>query len=226
MEERGNNNRFPFKSILGVALAIMAAGGGLTWFALERMKSAQSPPRTTPTPSPNLVNPPAVSPSPKTTELIPAKPEPKPATETVQVYWFDGTSGEVSLNPLPVSIQKSENKSQTLKQALTLLLQGPVDANHTTTIPKGTRLLGLSRHGEGIHVDLSAEFTQEDGSKMMVGRLAQVLYTATSLDPDAQVWIDVEGEPLEVLGEGHGLIIDRPMTRQIFEENFELNGEE
>jgi len=43
----------------------------------------------------------------------------------------------------------------------------------------------------------------------MSSRVAQVLYTATSLQPNAKVWIDIEGKPLEVLG-GEGLLLEQP----------------
>jgi spore germination protein GerM len=98
---------------------------------------------------------------------------------------------------------------------------GPTDKGFTTTIPKETKLKAVSLEADGVHVDLSKQFTTGGGSTSMTGRVAQILYTATSLDPTTKVWINVEGKPLEVLG-GEGLELEQPLTRENFKKNFAL----
>jgi len=56
---------------------------------------------------------------------------------------------------------------------------------HNPTVNKAS---GVTIQNDGIHVDLSQEFTT--GSASMSSRVAQVLYTATSLQPNAKVWIE------------------------------------
>jgi spore germination protein GerM len=108
-----------------------------------------------------------------------------------------------------------------LSGAIEELLAGPKNATVTTTIPPETKLRSLIVKDDGIHIDLSKDFTQGGGSTSMTGRLGQVLYTATSLNPNAKVWVSVEGQPLETLG-GEGLMLDQPLTRESFKRDFPL----
>jgi spore germination protein GerM len=69
---------------------------------------------------------------------------------------------------------------------------------------------------------LSHEFGQGGGSSSTIYRVAQVLYTATSMDTQAPVFLSIDGQPLNEknsLG-GEGLILEYPLTRQTFDNNF------
>ncbi|MFQ3614190.1 MAG: GerMN domain-containing protein, partial [Cyanobacteriota bacterium] len=85
-------------------------------------------------------------------------------------------------------------------------------------------VLDVRIEGNDIFLNFSPEFTQGGGSTLMMGRITQVLYTATSQNPGARLWISVEGRALEVLG-GEGLIIDQPLTRASFVPSFQLPAE-
>jgi spore germination protein GerM len=130
---------------------------------------------------------------------------------------------DVSLEAAPVPVKSSDKPEAAIATALTTLLTAPADKS-ATTIPPGTQLRGITVKPEGIYVNLSKEFTAGGGSLSMYGRVGQVLYTATSLDPKAPVFLQVEGKPLETLG-GEGLIIDQPLTRSLFEQGSGQKGE-
>jgi len=221
----------------GIAVTAIVVGGGTGIWAWNKLTSSEPPPA----PAPQEAAPPATSGSPAAPapEAVPeseaasspaapaAAPEPEPVAEAgaiaaaPQTYWLS-TSGEaVDLVPEAVDVKAKADAEAALETALERLLAGPRDEAYTTEIPQGTRLRKVSVREDGVHVDLSNDFTTGGGTLSMTGRVAQVLHTATSLNPDAPVWLDVDGEPLEVLG-GEGLILDRPLTRQGFANDFGL----
>lgn len=202
MQDNDHQNRSSIGFIAGIIVAVLATGTVTAWWAINTL--TDSPDKTTTT---------------KKT-LDPKNPD---TSEQGEIYWLDTTGDRLKLQGIPLTGQKSANNQEVLQTALETLLSGPQTANNetTTTIPSGTKLLDFKLEKEELHLNLSSEFTAGGGSSSMVGRLAQLLYTATSLDSNTKVWLDIDGEPLELLG-GEGLVIEQPMTRQWFEENFEL----
>jgi spore germination protein GerM len=201
MQNQQPVRRIPISIIVGISAAILAAGGGGAWLASRNLTFTKTSHLETTSPSPKSV---------------------QPATEQkIEVYWLNELNGKIELVPTSIKLVNTNNPSEVLETAFNSLLTGPTDKAVTTTIPKNTKLRNISVKSDGIHIDLSQDFSSGGGSTSMTGRLAQILYTATSLEPAAKVWINVEGKPLETLG-GEGIVIDQPMTRKDFEENFEF----
>ena len=149
-----------------------------------------------------------------------------PIEKTVQVYWLKdkavGTATEKQLQLTATSASiVAEQPKDLLKAAVEKVLQRPADPALASAIPPETKLNSLEIKSDGIHIDLSKDFTTGGGSTGMTGRLGQVIYTATTLDPAAPVWIAIDGKPLQTLG-GEGLVVDQPMTRTSFDQNFQF----
>lgn len=203
MVKQQREQRIPVGALAAIATVAVAAGGGAAWWHWH-----SAPERTTPPPV-------------STTQKSPSLPAIPHSEQTAQVFWLKDTGSKQELVPQPITTAADQQPGTVLSTAFNNLLAGPKDAAVSTTIPEGTKLRGLKMEQDGIHVNLSEEFTTGGGSAAMTGRVAQVIYTATSLQPSARVWIEVEGKPLEVLG-GEGLELEQPLTRQSFQENFTL----
>ena len=207
MQDR-NKNRFSLPMVAAITGAILAAGVGVAWWA----KSSLQEPSTISQPDR----------APIVESETPAIPEPITQEKVVQVCWLNPTGDKIELVSSKMTFAKSVKSERILETALeTLLSQPPEDSSYTTAIPPGTKLLGLSTDKDGVHLNLSEEFVSGGGSASMSSRLAQVIYTATSSSNSDRVWINVEGKPLENLGQ-EGLIISQPMTRGDFDANFTL----
>lgn len=208
MQNNKQTRRFSFPLVAGITVVILALGGATAWWAKYSLQQADSPanPRSAPTTQPRV-----------------KQPLPQPVTEQrqIEICWLNPTRDRIELVTKTVTVKQSVKENELLKIGLEKLLSGTEEEAYTTSIPTGTKLLDLKVDKEGIKINLSGQFTAGGGSASMTSRLAQVLYTATGLDSESKVWINVEGEPLQNLG-GEGLILNLPITRSDFEDNFSL----
>jgi spore germination protein GerM len=217
--ERQSRRRFPLYFAASCSAIAFIAGSGLAWWN----NSVTLPPQPLVTSNalkptkPDVSQPNPPQPSAESSLKNPTK---APIEQSVQIYWLKTVGNEIELAAAPVAL-KEDQPNVVLKAAFDKLLQGSTDPTLTSTIPANTRLQKLEIKPDGIHVDLSTEFTSGGGSTAMMGRVGQVIYTATTLDPNAAVWISINDEPLSVLG-GEGLELEQPMTRQAFDQSFSL----
>jgi len=202
MEDPQKTRVIPVGIMAGIAACLIAVGAGLSWWTL----SSRSPKEPVVS-SPTLTLP---QPTPSPSETV---------EKTLAIYWVEDKSGKLAIISQPVQIQAQNDPTVFLNIALDRLLAGVSDPNQFSEIPKGTKLLNLTTNNDDVYVDLSPEFTQGGGSASMTGRLGQIVYTATTLNPNSKVWLSVAGKPLTVLG-GEGLEIPQPITRPIFEQEF------
>ncbi len=228
MQDQPTTRRIPVGMMAGLSALVVTAGSAtafVAWQSATKPKSPVSAPEISkvepqPSPSAPVAPPPAASTQP--VPQAPSKIAPPAVEKTAQIYWLKG-SGELVAAPVKLKTLGSDDRSEAfLNGAIETLLRGSPDQTLATTIPQGTQLKSLTVKPDGIHIDLSAAFKTGGGSTSMIGRVGQVLYTATSTDPSVPVFLSVGGQPLETLG-GEGLMLDQPMTRQSFEKEFTLS---
>lgn len=228
MQDQRSHRHVPLSVVAGFSALMLATGSAVAWWSwtsASRNAPVSNPGQPTqqhaqPNNSEGQNTPPIAAPN-ATTQKPEAKPLPAVSEKTLQVYWLKGSGSKIELVPSPVKLSSTGGSETSLKAALDQLMARPSNAAITTTIPQGTQVHSVTVQEDGIHVDLSQAFTTGGGSASMTARVAQVLYTATSLDPSGKVWLSVEGKPLETLG-GEGLVLDQPMTRESFNRDFSL----
>lgn len=137
----------------------------------------------------------------------------------VEVYFvrFDPVGHKGSLAALRRPAPRGPIEAR-LEVALHALLDGPKGAGGgdardlSTEIPAGTALLGIKVDGRIVTVNLSETYAAGGGSSSMLGRLWQVVYTATQFPDVPEVQILVGGRRVEALG-GEGVMIGSPLRR-------------
>lgn len=211
-QQESRETQFSAGLMAGTAVAILILGGAGSFLAWNLLSKGNDPSNPTPT---QPQEPPTTGSS--------AGERPIAAASEVEIYGLAPTETSFDLIAKAMPVESGTTEREAIDGALTALLAEKSDAaEFVSTIPDGTKLLGVEIESDGnIRVDLSGEFASGGGSASMIGRVAQVLYTATSLDPEAGVWFELDGEPMESIG-GEGLVLDGPLTRADFQSEFEL----
>ncbi|MDB9526836.1 GerMN domain-containing protein [Oscillatoria sp. CS-180] len=221
MEDKSPRHRPSLGVILGLAAVILSAGSATAWLTWRSIA-----PKTPVVEFPEIeiegeaipegvdapTSPPVEVPDPPEADVTSPRQE-------ATLYWLSSEGDAVALNSSSIELPAEASSSDTLELAFASLMDGPESAGAATGIPPETELLALSVESEGVYVNLSEDFTYGGGSASMIGRLAQVVYTATALEPESPVWLSVEGEPLTLLG-GEGLEVRQPITRSDLESDF------
>jgi germination protein M len=136
-------------------------------------------------------------------------------TMTVRVYF---SSGERMCAASRVIPKTREVGAASMKA----LLEGPTAAEQQTgmvsNIPEGTTFLGLEIEDGVATVDLSKEYESGGGHASMSMRLAEVVFTLTQFPTVQGVNFKLDGEPVDVISQGEGIIVDHPMSRADYED--------
>lgn len=137
-------------------------------------------------------------------------------TTIVRAYFIFGSlTGNEGLVPV---LREVPQTRAVATAAMSALLEGPNDAEMagspamSTTIPEGTKLLGLSIRDGVATVNLSREFESGGGSASIFGRLAQVTYTLTQFSTVDSVLFQLDGKPVSLFS-GEGVILDHAVGR-------------
>ena len=139
-------------------------------------------------------------------------------TSVIRAYFhLNGRPGSAGLVPV---LREVPATRAVATAAVTALLAGPSAEEEramSSTIPAGTRLLGLSIASGVAMVDLSSEFDSGGGSASVIGRLAQVVFTLTQFPTVTSVSFRVEGRIVTVFS-GEGVVLNRSVARADYED--------
>jgi germination protein M len=178
--------------------------------------ASPSTPASSPTATPAPASP-SAAPSAQPSASPGASAAPSPAgTILVRAYLVLGSStGNAGLAPVLRAVPQTQLVATA---AMTALLAGPSATElaakpaMSTTIPAGTKLLGVSIASGVATVNLSTEFAATADKAAVLDRLAQVVYTLTQFSTVRSVLFQVDGKPVTAFS-SLGIVLDHAVSR-------------
>ncbi len=159
---------------------------------------------------------------PDTTTTAPASPDTTASPVELNLApWFfiDEPGHPLRTGPFLLPVQRTVPHTVAVaRESLEQLFAGPTASEISgtpaisTTIPEGVEVLGLTL-GEGIAVvDLSSEFGGADTSPVVAQRMAQVVFTLTSIPFVNEVLFRQDGQAIKAQT-SDGQLVDRPVLK-------------
>ena len=142
------------------------------------------------------------------------------ATTLVNVYWGWTVLNPPTGSPERIGAGAREVAADTpIGNSLEAMFDGVNSIEQTigmtTSIPPGTRVLGIAVDDTTATVDLSAEFAASSGSLDETMRLAQVVFSVTQFDSIDRVKFHIDGLPQDPIL-SHGFVVGDGLTRDDF----------
>ena len=132
-----------------------------------------------------------------------APPSPSPTTTTVPVYLVQ--DGRL------VRVDRPAGR-RAVQDALAALTAGEARGSQRSAVPPGTVVERLSRRGDLLSIELSAQFGQVRGRDQLLA-VAQIVWTATEFPPVREVDLLVDGRRIELPVE-QGEVSSGPARRE------------
>ncbi|HJP66747.1 MAG TPA: Gmad2 immunoglobulin-like domain-containing protein [Actinomycetota bacterium] len=155
-----------------------------------------------------------VTPTPKATASSTKKPPASGGSVTYEVWFTYGEHLFVTQRTEPFTVAVG-------RAALEAMLEGPSSAERKagvgTTIPAGTKLLGLNIEDGIATVDMSGTYDDGGGSLSERMRLAQMVYTITQFSSVQGVNLRLDGKAVDTFS-GEGIVLDHPQTRADYDD--------
>ena len=147
-----------------------------------------------------------------------AKDDPKEKTDAerlVKIYLIriDDRTEKFSLSPVARRVKGEVS----VQQAMTELIKGPTAAEKRrgllTAVPPGLRVRSVAVKNRIAEIDFNEAIEQNAAGSILIGRLDQIVFTATELVGVDSVVIRINGRRRQSLG-GDGLSIGGPLHRR------------
>ncbi|WP_436498331.1 GerMN domain-containing protein [Actinokineospora sp. HUAS TT18] len=195
------------------ALAVAVTGCGRSDPGTPVTPTSTPPATTTATTGTTTTAGPVATPTTAPTTISPSTVQPQTQGARVSVYFVQGEK--------IVATRRAAVGTAPAAGAVRALLAGPTQAEtqagFTSSVPAGTRLLGVSLRAGTATVDLTGAYAGGGGSLSMLTRLAQVVFTLTQFPSVRDVLFRLDGKPVTAFG-GEGVVLDHPVTRADFED--------